>query len=209
MIIMAGGLGKRLGQGEEKPLRLLGGKRLIDYVLDAAYNARSIEEIICITSPNTPKTTQYLSSRKCNVILGKGEGYYADLLSILWSLSSNLYVVCSADIPFITSRDIDELVKMHDYGHIRSSYVFVAVPIETVKKLGLSASSNFKINDKELCPAGIRLIDTRRLKARKLPSPYVLIKNEPRLAVNINTIEDLKVAEELIKKNRNKLFGVT
>lgn len=118
---MAGGLGRRLGQGEEKPLRLLGGKRLIDYVLDAAYNAKSIEEIICITSPNTPKTSQYLSSRKCNVLLGKGEGYYADLLSILWNLPCNLYVVCSADIPFITSSDIDELVRMHNYGYIRSS----------------------------------------------------------------------------------------
>lgn len=80
------------------------------------------------------------------------------------------------------------------------------MPIEIEKRLGLSASSRFKIDDKELCPAGIRLIDTRRLKARKLPSPYILIKNESRLAVNINTIEDLKVAEELIKKDRNKLF---
>lgn len=199
LIIMAGGRGTRMGQGVEKPLKKIGGKRLIDYVAEAALNAKTISEIICITSQNTPNTTSYLLSRGYAVRVGKGDGYYSDLLAILWELLRDLYVVCSADIPFISPNDIDGLINEYVERLWSHPYIFVAVPAELVKKLGLSASSRFKIEEKELCPAGIRLIDTRKIDEGRLPPPYVLVTNEPRLAVNINTAEDLRVAEELLK----------
>lgn len=206
LIIMAGGLGKRLGAGVEKPLVMLGGKRLIDYVIDAALNAETIRKIICITSQNTPNTTKYLLSRGFEVLEGKGTGYYDDLLSALWRLPSDIYVICSADIPFISSMDIDKLVKEYVERLCGNPYVFVAVPIEIVRKLGLSASSRFKVDERELCPAGLRLIDTRLISDRILPKPYILVLNEPRLGVNINTIDDLKQAEVLLRGNLPKLL---
>ncbi len=193
-----------MGMGVEKPLIRLGDKRLIEYVLEAALSAKMISEIICITSQNTPNTTKYLHSHGCNVWVGKGDGYYSDLLSALWRLQDDLYVVCSADIPFISSRDIDELVKEYVEGLSSHPYIFIAVPAELVKKLGLTASSRFNIDEEELCPAGIRLIDTRRISDRRLPQPYVLVINEPRLAVNVNTVMDLRVAEGLLKSGINK-----
>lgn len=199
LIVMAGGRGVRLGHGAEKPLRRLGNKPLIQYVLEAALNARTISEVICITSQNTPNTTKYLQSRGFSVVVGKGEGYYGDLLTALWEMPNDLYVVCSADIPFISSSDIDGLVKEHDERLHTYPYVFVVVPAELARKLGLAASSRFNVDGKEVCPAGIRLIDTRQIHDRRLPSPYVLLINEPRLAVNINTPEDLSAAEVLLK----------
>ncbi|MEM2549416.1 MAG: NTP transferase domain-containing protein [Nitrososphaerota archaeon] len=206
LIIMAGGLGKRLGVGVEKPLVMLGGKRLIDYVIDAALEAETIRKIICITSQNTPDTTKYLLSRGFEVIKGKGTGYYDDLLSALWGLPSDIYVICSADIPFILSKDIDQLVKEYAEGLCGNPYILVAVPVEIVKKLGLSASSRFKVDEQELCPAGLRLIDKRLIAERRLPKPYILVLNEPRLGVNINTIDDLKLAEALLRGNLSRLL---
>lgn len=203
---MAGGLGKRLGIDVEKPLVMLGGKRLIDYVINAALKAETIRKIICITSQNTPNTTKYLISRGFEVIEGKGAGYYDDLLSALWSLPSDIYVICSADIPFLSSKDIEKLVREYVERLYGNPYIFVAVPVEIVKKLRLSASSRFKVGEKELCPAGLRLIDTRLIAERRLPKPYILVVNEPRLGVNINTIEDLKQAEVLLRSDLSRLL---
>jgi GTP:adenosylcobinamide-phosphate guanylyltransferase len=188
-----------MGPGAEKPLRRLGNKPLIEYVLEAALNAKTISEVICITSQNTPNTTKHLQSRGFSVVVGRGDGYYGDLLTALWEMPNDLYVVCSADIPFISSSDIDGLVKEYDERLNAYPYVFVAVPADLSRKLGLTASSRFNIDERETCPAGIRLIDTRQILDRRLPAPYILVVNEPRLAVNINTPEDLKAAEALLK----------
>lgn len=186
--------------GIEKPLVLLGSKRLIDYVIEAALGAETVGKIICLTSKNTPSTTEYLRSRGFEVMVGRGMGYYEDLLSVLWGLPSDVFVVCSADIPFISSKDIDNLVKGYFERLSGNPYIFVAVPVEVVKRLGLSASSRFRVDDQELCPAGLRLIDKRFIDVGRLPKPYILILNEPRLGVNINTVEDLKRAEILLKR---------
>jgi len=199
LIVMAGGRGVRMGPGAEKPLRRLGNKPLIEYVLEATLNASTISQVICITSQNTPNTTKYLQSRGFSVLVGRGDGYYGDLLTALWEMPNDLYVVCSADIPFISSSDVDGLVKGYDERLNTHPYVFVAVPADLSRKLGLTASSRFNIDGKEACPAGIRLIDTRQIRDRRLPAPYILVVNEPRLAVNINTPEDLKAAEALLK----------
>ena len=52
---------------------------------------------------------------------------------------------------------------------------------------------------KLLVPAGINIIDGRRIDEEELDEEiYVLDRKE--VAVNINTVEDLEIAENLLKK---------
>ena len=58
-VVMAGGMGKRLGK-DEKPLTLLCGKPLIQYVLEALLGSKNIERIFVATSPRVKRTNDWL-----------------------------------------------------------------------------------------------------------------------------------------------------
>ncbi|SNQ60280.1 NTP transferase domain-containing protein [Candidatus Methanoperedens nitratireducens] len=59
-VVMAGGMGRRLG-AEEKPLTALCGKPMISYVLSALLGSKNINHITVATSPRVKKTNQWLS----------------------------------------------------------------------------------------------------------------------------------------------------
>ena len=59
---MAGGRGTRLKTPVEKPLFRLHDKPLIKYVLDNLNSSKLVEKIIIATSPNTPKTSDYIKN---------------------------------------------------------------------------------------------------------------------------------------------------
>jgi len=56
-VVMAGGMGKRLGN-DEKPLTPLYDKPLIQYVLEALLGSRNIERIFVATSPRVKRTNE-------------------------------------------------------------------------------------------------------------------------------------------------------
>ena len=62
-VVMAGGMGKRLGK-DEKPLTLLCGKPLIQYVLEALLGSKNIERIFVATSPRVKRTNEWLDDFK-------------------------------------------------------------------------------------------------------------------------------------------------
>jgi len=58
-VIMAGGIGKRLGN-DEKPLTFLCGKPLIQYSLEALLGSGNIGRIFVATSPRVKRTNEWL-----------------------------------------------------------------------------------------------------------------------------------------------------
>jgi adenosylcobinamide-phosphate guanylyltransferase len=75
----------------------------------------------------------------------------------------------------------------------------VAVPIETKKKLGAGVDYAFEADGKKVVPTGINVIDGKRIDGGWMEQEvYVLDKDE--VAVNVNTAEELRLAERLSKK---------
>ncbi len=98
-IVMCGGRGSRLGF-VEKPMIKVKGRRLIEHILE------EIElvdlEVICVTSPYTKRTEDFLRKRGMEVFRGSGLGYIEDLketlesygiLEPVFTANSDLYIV--------------------------------------------------------------------------------------------------------------------
>ncbi|WP_296862053.1 NTP transferase domain-containing protein [uncultured Methanobrevibacter sp.] len=81
-IVMAGGRGTRLKTPVEKPLFRLHNKPLIKYVLDNLNSSKLVEKIIIATSPNTPKTVDYIKNFNHEILDTPGVDYIHDLSMI-------------------------------------------------------------------------------------------------------------------------------
>ena len=82
----------------------------------------------------------------------------------------------------------------------------VAVPFELQERLGLSAGYAFNLHGELVVFAGINVNDGKRIDEFELEQEvYVVDKVE--VAVNINTVDELRIAEEqfrLLREARQK-----
>jgi GTP:adenosylcobinamide-phosphate guanylyltransferase len=71
--------------------------------------------------------------------------------------------------------------------------------METKTKLGLSGKYGFELNGKQMVPAGINVIDGRRIEDEELDEETCVLDRKE-VAVNINTVQELQIAEDLFRK---------
>lgn len=184
----------------EKSLLKLGSKRLIEYVLDALVEYGCFENIIAVSSPNTPATTKFLyshkycASGKMNILEGNGVNYSLDLSYVLGKIRPTLVFVASADLPLLNSSLIQRIMAQN------LPYPCAPVVLETgfVRSFNISPSSVLTIGTKEYCYSGIILIDSSSYKIDSELEEHYLIMNEKELAINVNTIAELNTAERLL-----------
>ena len=70
--------------------------------------------------------------------------------------------------------------------------------METKEKLGLSTKYRFGLDSRHVVPAGINVIDGRKIDEEELDEEiYVSDQNE--VAMNINTVKELRIAETFFK----------
>ena len=194
---MAGGRGSRMALPEEKPLIKVRGKPVIEYVLDALKKAKKVNSIVVAVSENTPKTTAVLSKRSISVIQTPGKDFVSDMGYAVKTLKLQTVLAIGADFPLITGKVIDAIVRY--YKQCKKPALSVAVSMEKKHRLGLSGKYGFELKGKLLVPAGINIIDGRRIDEEELDEEiYVLDRKE--VAVNINTVEELEIAEDFLKK---------
>lgn len=200
-VVMCGGRGTRMASFGEKPLLKLGGKRLIEYVLDALVEYGCFENIIAVSSPNTPATTKFLyshkycASGKMNILEGNGVNYSLDLSYVLGKIRPTLVFVASADLPLLNSSLIQRIMAQN-----LPYFPCAPVVLETgfVRSFNISPSSVLTIGTKEYCYSGIILIDSSSYKIDSELEEHYLIMNEKELAINVNTIAELNTAERLL-----------
>ena len=85
-LVMCGGKGTRMDLPEEK-LLIKYKKPVIQHVISALQDSGMFFQIICITSPNAPKTRQFIKALGITTIETEGKGYVSDLSNALRSLS--------------------------------------------------------------------------------------------------------------------------
>jgi adenosylcobinamide-phosphate guanylyltransferase len=196
-LVMAGGKGTRMKLPEEKPLIKISGKPVIEYVLAALKNAKKIDKIIVATSTTTPKTTALMKQLGVQVIQTPGKDYVSDMGYTVQTLKLGVFLAIAADLPLVKSGMIDAVVER--YEQCGKPALTVAVPLEVKAKLGMSIEYSFKTDDNcDVVPVGINVIDGSKRYGDEWLDQDIYILNHEELAVNINTVQELQLAEHML-----------
>jgi len=201
-LVMAGGEGTRMKLREEKPLLKVGGRPMIGHVVNALKNAGKVDEIVVAVSHHTPKTAKMVRAFSVRVLKTPGKDYVSDMQYAVKKLKLSRVLTVSADLPLITVEVIDEVVEY--YEHCGKPALVVAVPVETRERLGLEADYAFEAKGRRLVPSGINVINGGRIDDVKLEEEVFIVDREE-IAVNVNTVGDLKIARRLFRAGPNFL----
>jgi len=201
-LVMAGGKGTRMQITEEKPLIEICGKPVIEYVLASLKQAKKIDSIIVAVSDCTPKTAELMRQFSVKVFETPGKDYVSDMGYAAKNLKLGVFLAIAADLPLVTSEVLDAIVDR--YERCGKPALTVAVPVETKTKLGMSMEYSFKIDDKDVVPAGINVIDGNKRYGDEWLDQDICLLDKEELAVNINTMRELRIAEQLMAKQNKK-----
>lgn len=178
-LVMAGGPGTRLGEGE-KPLYAIGGDAMVDRVL-RALSASDVDRISVATSPHTPETAAHVD---VPVIRTPGNGYVADLDAALEHIQTPVLTV-AADLPLLTAPIVDRILSETGPGSTT-----VCVPLDVPRRLGATVDTTMDVDGDTVVPTGVNVV-------AKTDRTETLVMTEPKLAVNVNRPRDARVAEVL------------
>ena len=191
-LIMAGGKGSRMQCTTEKPLIELSGIPMIQYVIEALSGSKGISDIITLTSPNTPDTTEFVRNMGYKIYQTPGNGYVEDLQFFISENQSNnpdqIILTITADMPLIKSETIDYV--LNEYKMSGKLAMCIAVPLDIYRKHGLNPS----IVLGDVVPSGLNILRSNN----KQQDEEVLMLKKIELAVNINSCEDIVVLEEVL-----------
>ena len=192
-IILAGGKSSRMGwhRGGEKAVTKIDGKRLIDLVVESVSKSK-VSDFFLAISDNTPETEAYCKHVRYKTVATPGAGYHEDLQYLLQCYPEFISVAC--DIPFLRTEHINAMLDA--FSSHRTS-ITGAVPREIVPKKVIP-SYTFEHGGKELVSCGINVVTSS-----KDTIPFVF--NDPLLGINVNTRDDLRIANIISQKSKKSL----
>jgi len=200
-VVMAGGKGARLGR-DEKPLTLLCGKPLIQYVLEALLGSKNVERIFVATSQRVKRTNEWLDNfkkdhDKVEIIQTEGAGFVNDMIGAVENAGIRGYVlIMMADLPLVSSGLIDRIIEKYDTVNMPA--LSVHMKLEVFTRLGLRPDTVFHKNSDFIVPCGINILDAGNI--RREQQDYNLILEDEELALNVNAPGDLAVCRKLLEK---------
>lgn len=180
-LVMAGGKGSRMNNSEKLLLKYK--KPIISHVIDALESSNCFEKIIVVTSPNAPKTKQFLSKLKVEIIETSGDGYVKDLNYVLNQLSDNVFIV-SGDLPLLDKVIIQKIISRKNPKYDWISFI---VTKEFLNSLGLSGEFELKYNEKDCIYAGVSIVNASKIHSLENIEEHYEILNEKKIAFNLNT----------------------
>lgn len=198
-LINAGGKGTRMGPtGIEKPMQLVGGKPTVLRVVEAMQGSSYTDRVLVSVSPNTPRTEEFLRDMGIETIRTSGDDFMMDLRDSFRTLDTRFVVVCPSDVPLITSRIIDECASRFD-PNMESMVVMVEAAV--VRSLGVTPSFACDVDGKEYVLSGLSFMERAPTIEGKYLGEMRLLSKCQRLAVNVNTPEELLLARGLFDED--------
>jgi adenosylcobinamide-phosphate guanylyltransferase len=190
---MCGGSASRMKSGIEKPLLEVGGVAMVERVLSALARSQRFGRIVAAVSPSTPMTKEFLKSRDIEMIETAGDGYPQDLSGLLSRLRPEKVMVVPADAPLLDGQTISDIID----ATTSKDELAVSIVLEKafVESIGAKPSVVFG----RYCHSGITVFDTANIASETVPERYVLM-NKRELAINVNTKEELELAELLVQR---------
>ena len=198
-LLMAGGKGTRMNSLQEKPLIKICDKPVIEYVFNALKNTKNINNIYIAVTHQTPKTTKYIEKFQTNIVTTPGKDYVSDMGYATQTLKLGKFLAIAADLPLITGEILDQIIKR--YENCGKPALTVAIPIETKIKMGMNIEYSFKMNDKDVVPTGINVIDGNKQYGNEWLDQDIYLLDKPELAINVNTPQELQIAQNILTKH--------
>lgn len=130
IIVLAGGLGKRMGGNVPKALVPLRGKPLISYLLQAIQNAAVCERPVIVVGKGADLLKKTLGE-SYNYIFQEerlGTGHAVKICKPYLQKKSEHILVLYGDHPFVSSETIRSLDEEHRKSHAAMSLMTVTVP---------------------------------------------------------------------------------
>ena len=199
-LIMAGGLGKRMGLPVEKPLLPFLGKPLVDWVAQAVASAQNVSEFYVVTSANTPETEKHCQSKGWNVLRTDAKGYHNDLKQAV-SMAGLMGPVLTipADSPAVTGKFLDKIINQFEV--CGKDFYAVFVPIQVRESLGLSIDSTDEYKGEWYAVSGVNIVNGAKIQGEGKIETSALITKEVEVLLNINTLKDLEISERIMKNS--------
>jgi adenosylcobinamide-phosphate guanylyltransferase len=174
------------------------GKPVIEYVIAALKDAKKVDSIVVAVSGCTPQTAKFMQTFPVTVVQTPGQNYVSDLGYAAQTLKLGVFLAIAADLPLIKGETLDRIVER--YERCGKPALTVAVPLETKLKLGMSVEYSFKMDDRDVVPVGINVIDGHKRYGDEWLDQEIYLSHEEALAVNINTPQELQIAEKMLSK---------
>ena len=200
-LIMAGGKGKRIGLPVEKPLLPFLGKPLVDWVVEAAASAEKVSEFYVVTSENTPETEKRCLSKGWKVLRTDAKGYHNDLKQA--AAKAGLLgpvLTIPADLPAVTGKFLDKVIGAFEV--CGKNFLAVFVPIKTREDLELSVSSTDEYKGVWYAVSGVNIVNGEAIQGEGKIETSAIITEDVEVLLNINTLKDLEIAENVMRKSR-------
>jgi adenosylcobinamide-phosphate guanylyltransferase len=178
-----------MGPRLEKPLIRLGKQTLLERTAETIKSSNA-GEIIVATSPATPKTGIFAMKQGMAVLETPGNDYHDDVYFLLDRFGP--YLSVNVDIPFLTKEAINRLL-------VKSRDVSIACVIPRAKvSYSVAEDSVGKGKDgAEYVWIGLNYVTPT-------PETELLVMEDDRLAININTPLDLAFAARMLAEERRK-----
>lgn len=85
VLILGGGIGKRFGTVLPKQYNLIDGKPVIDYVIEAALQARQTDRIVVVCDPQYSNHSRYMNQGQVEIVPGGARRCRALRFSAKWA----------------------------------------------------------------------------------------------------------------------------
>jgi adenosylcobinamide-phosphate guanylyltransferase len=191
---MCGGRASRMQQVDmEKPLLKVDGVEMVERVISALASSDRFDRIVAAVSPNTPGTNKFLKSKAIETIETAGEGYSQDLSYLLSILKPQKVVAVPGDIPLLNSKIVNEIISAIDERQKQEPAISIILEKGFVEGIGVKPS----IVLNQYCHSGITIFNTMVVGAEPVEERY-LVMNRKEIALNVNTKEELELAEKLL-----------
>jgi adenosylcobinamide-phosphate guanylyltransferase len=184
-LVMCGGKGTRMESTEEK-LLLKYKKPIIEHVITALQESGCFSKVVCATSPNAPKTRQFVNALGIPTVETTGNGYVIDLNEILSKLDEQVFVT-SGDLPLLDAAIVKEIVL---HGKNKEPWFSVLVSKGFLDLVGLKLEYGLIYNNKECAYTGISIVNPKEISDMKEVRESYIVLDDKRVAINLNTKKD-------------------
>ncbi len=193
-LITAGGRGTRIRElGTEKPMVLLHGRPMVDHVLEQLMLVDGISSVYVSVSDNVPLTRRHLDEMGVRLLETSGTEYCHDLIQAAEGIAEDHIFICPADLPLLRAETVADIVDEHLRRGEQS--LTVGIPLERALEFGVDVTFYETVGGRPLMPCGVSVVDRKRMLTREyLPGSYY-IADTPEVAINVNTVADLRKAE--------------
>ena len=192
---MCGGRASRMkNAGMEKPLLKVDGVSMVERVVSALASSDRFDGIVAAVSPNTPKTNEFLKSKGIETIETAGEGYSQDLSQLLSKLKPQKVMTVPGDIPLLNSHIVNEILNSIANRQEHEPAISIIIKKGFVERIGVKPSI---IVLDQYCHSGITIFNTVAVGTEPVKEHY-LVMNRKEIALNVNTKEELELAEKLL-----------